>query len=143
MGSVAGKFPVQPIPTPWSEGYWSALSNHQLAIQACAACGRLEHPPTVCCPDCGSFERTWQPVSGLGTVYSYIICHHSTHRALNDLVPYNVATIDLDEGVRMVSSIVSDNDDDARSLNGAIGRRVRVDYVDGLDCVLPVFRFIS
>jgi uncharacterized OB-fold protein len=143
MGAVAGKFPVVPVASPWSEGFWAALRDHQLAIQSCASCGRLEHPPTVCCPACGSFERAWPPVSGLGTVYSYIICHHSTHPALNGLVPYNVALIDLDEGVRIVSSIVSDDDDDTRALKGAIGKRVRVQYVDGSDCVLPVFRLIE
>ena len=103
MGTVAGKFPVVPVASPWSEGFWAALRDHQLSIQSCASCGRLEHPPTVCCPSCGSFERSWTPASGLGTVYSYIICQHSTHPALDGLIPYNVALIDLDEGDRAVS----------------------------------------
>ena len=140
MGTVAGKFRVAPIASPWSEGFWAALQGHRLAIQSCATCGRLEHPPTVCCPGCGSFERAWTPVSGGGTLYSYIVCHHATHPTLNDLVPYNVALIDLDEGVRIVSSIVTD---DEKSLTGSMGKRVRVEYVDGVDCVLPVFRIVN
>lgn len=138
-GTVAGKLRVAPMPMPWAEGFWEGLKAHRLSIQACTKCGLLQHPPTVCCPACGSFEHEWKPMSGLGTVYSYIVCHHAAHRALNDLVPYNVATIDLDEGVRVVSAIVTG---DGETLDGAIGKRVKVDYVDGPDAVLPIFRFI-
>lgn len=138
MGTAVGKFPVVPVPSPWSEGFWLALKDHQLAIQSCEDCGLLEHPPTVCCPDCGSFSRIWKPVAGTGVVYSYIVCHHPTHPALADVVPYNVAAIDLDEGVRIVSSIILETGHE--DLRDCIGKRVKVEYLDTDGYVLPVFR---
>jgi uncharacterized OB-fold protein len=58
---------------PW----WAALARHELVHQRCDACGRWRWPPRVMCGDCGSFEWSWQPVSGAGEVVSWITTHHA------------------------------------------------------------------
>jgi uncharacterized OB-fold protein len=58
---------------PW----WAALARHELVHQRCDACGRWRWPPRVMCGDCGSFDWSWQPVSGDGEVVSWITTHHA------------------------------------------------------------------
>lgn len=98
---------ARPIPprTELSLGFWDAIDNRSLAIQRCTACGLLRHYPQPLCPECHSAERDWQTVSGKGHIYTYTIAHRAFHPAWKDHVPYVIATIELDEGVRMVCDL--------------------------------------
>ena len=48
----------------------------------------------------------WLPVSGRGQIYSFVIYHHPFHPAYTEEVPYAVALVELDEGVRMLLRVV-------------------------------------
>jgi uncharacterized protein len=58
---------------PW----WAALARHELVQQRCDSCHRWRWPARAMCGDCGSFEWSWQPVSGDGEVVSWITTHHA------------------------------------------------------------------
>jgi uncharacterized protein len=61
--------------------------------------------------------------SGLGTVYSFVTVHAAVSPAAAALLPYTVATVDLDDGPRMVGRV--------EPTGGAgIGDRVRPRFVD-------------
>jgi len=49
-------------------------------------------------------------VSGRGTLYSYTVCYKPAHPAFADATPYNIAIVELEEGVRLMSSVVGDHD---------------------------------
>jgi len=133
---MAGATPrPRPQPTEWSEGFWRACREGRLAIQRCDACGRLRHYPQPLCPHCRSSAASWQPVSGRGVVYSYAICHRAFHPAFAVEVPYVVATIELDEGVRMVADLRGVAPDAVR-----IGMPVRVCF-ERLDDEIALPRF--
>ena len=57
------------------------------------------------CPDCQSTAIKWLTASGRGRVYSWVVATHPTLEALVDQVPYVVAMIDLDEGVRVIGNV--------------------------------------
>ena len=57
------------------------------------------------CPDCGSDAWTWQPSSGRGRLFSWTVSHRAPHPAFAAEVPYTVALVELEEGVRMVSGL--------------------------------------
>src|SRR5262245_41082179 len=122
-------------PTEWSEGFWQACRAGRLAIQRCDGCGRLRHYPQPLCPLCRSAAFGWQPVSGRGVVYSYAVCHRAFHPAWKDAVPYVVATVELDEGVRMVADLRGVAPDAVR-----IGMPVRVCF-ERLDDEISLPRF--
>jgi uncharacterized OB-fold protein len=92
--------------------YWEGAARGALMLQRCRACGRFRHPPTVVCADCGAFEVDWVPASGRGVIYSYTTVIHPVHGAVQDKVPYSVVLVDLEEGVRVVSTVVDATDDD-------------------------------
>lgn len=134
MGNDAYTKPV-PAPTRDSKPYWDALNEGRLAIQRCAACGRLRHYPRPVCDACYSMEVAWSEVSGRGRVHSWTVTHHAFHPGFRGEVPYILATVDLDEGVRMIAQ--------ARGIDPAamrVGLPVEVRFervTDGL--TLPVF----
>jgi uncharacterized OB-fold protein len=76
-------------------------------------------------------------VSGRGVVYTFTRSHQPFHPAWAERTPYVVATVELDEGVRMVSDLPPEDTDRVQ-----IGSRVEVfDDLDGGDGVtLPRFR---
>ena len=92
-----------------SAGFWEGAAQGELRLQACGACGILRFPPRVMCPHCQSTERMWRPVSGKGTIWSYVVAHPPLLPAYEPFAPYPVITVTLDEGpaLRMVGNLVS------------------------------------
>jgi uncharacterized OB-fold protein len=66
---------VRPVPLPddLSRPYWDAARKHELRIQRCRACSDYQHPPQEQCAQCGATEFDWPRLSGLGTVYTFVI----------------------------------------------------------------------
>lgn len=124
-----------PQPTELSEGFWQAVREGRLAIQRCTTCGLLRHYPQPMCPGCHALDFDWAPVSGRGTIHSYTIAHRAFHPAWQDHVPYAIATIELEEGPRMVCDLLGTPPDQV-----AIGQRVEV-YFEALPGQGPMPRF--
>jgi uncharacterized OB-fold protein len=103
-----------PQPEPATAGFWDGCAARELRIQRCTSCGTHRHVPTPLCSNCRSFEHTWDVSTGNGTIFSYIVVHHSVHDATNAAVPYNVAVIQLDDcgGVLVTSNVVGCANDD-------------------------------
>ena len=116
--------------------FWESAKQHALKLQRCTDCGRFRYPPTTFCPNCLSDSVEWAPVSGRGTVYSFVIIHQVFHPAFKNDVPYNVAAIAFEEGPRMYSNVVGCANDAIR-----IGMPVELVYEDVTDEItLPKFR---
>lgn len=79
-----------------------------LALQQCAACRGLQHPPEEICHQCGSMEFVTRTVAPTGIVYSYTIVRHAVHPALERSLPYAVVLVALDEvpQVRVVGNLL-------------------------------------
>ena len=70
-------------------------------IQHCDSCGRHIFFPKIICPYCGSNEIAWVKPSGNGVVYSVSVILGRPGTGTD----YNVALIDLEEGVRLMSKV--------------------------------------
>ncbi len=125
-----------PRPSPESQPYWQAASEHRLEIPRCNACGEHWFPPSRSCPHCLSADITFAHVTGRGKVYSFIIYDRVYHPAFAGDVPYVVGLVELDEGPRMITNIVGIAPEDVRC-----EMRVEVDFRpagDGL--AIPCFK---
>lgn len=100
-----------PLPevTPLTEPYWQGLAAGRLLHQRCAQCGNTWLPAREECPRCLAAEPEWTESAGTGRLISWVVYHQSPHPYFADTVPYTVAVIELDEGPRLISSLVSDN----------------------------------
>ncbi len=83
--------------------FWDGAANKELRIQQCQSCQRLQHPPGVRCPACGSMDMGWICASGKGKLYSHCQVHHPPLPAFGK--PPIVGLVELDEGTRLVSNI--------------------------------------
>ncbi|MFC4274545.1 Zn-ribbon domain-containing OB-fold protein [Achromobacter aloeverae] len=81
--------------------YQQALAQGQFLIQRCEACSRAVFYPRMICPHCGSDKLAWQAPSGRGTVYSTTVVRRKPDAGGD----YNVALVDLEEGVRLMSRV--------------------------------------
>lgn len=99
--------PDRPRPTPseLTSGFWEAARDHRLVVQRCDDCGGLRHYPQPMCPECHGDRWTWAPLSGRGTVHTFTVTHQAFHPAWADRVPFAVATVELEEGLRMVTDL--------------------------------------
>ncbi len=96
-----------PVADPDSAPYWAGCRRHRLLIQRCDGCGQVRFPPSGSCPACGSDRAAWIEASGRGTVYSWIVVVRPIPaEVFAGEVPYVVALIELDEGVRMPSNLI-------------------------------------
>ncbi|MFA7248959.1 MAG: Zn-ribbon domain-containing OB-fold protein [Dehalococcoidia bacterium] len=124
-----------PHPTALTQPFWDGVRQHKLLVQKCSSCGKLRHIPKPWCANCLSQECTWVPLSGRGQVYSYTVMHRAPHTSFTPDVPFAVALIELEEGVRMISNIVGCPYDQVR-----VGMPVRVVYED-IDDQAALFKF--
>lgn len=98
---------LMPLPQPSieTEPFWAAVQERRLIMPKCDACGTMAFSPTVACSACAGGDFTWTPVSGRGTIFSFVIYHRVYHPAFKDKVPYVVAVVELEEGPRIISNI--------------------------------------
>ena len=98
----------KPLPAITEDGapYWDGCRAGELRLQRCTACGRMRWPPSVLCPECLTEGGEWTALSGRGRIWSFIVVHRPQHPAFFEDAPYNVAIVELEEGVRLHASIV-------------------------------------
>lgn len=77
------------------------LAEGRFMIQRCRSSGRHIFYPRVSEPATGAQDLDWVEASGYGVVYSTTVV-----RRQPPAESYNVALIDLDEGVRLMSRVV-------------------------------------
>jgi len=120
--------------TTQSEPFWQACKEGRLLIMNCRQCDTPFFYPRRSCPSCWSEEVEWVESTGRGTVWTLSeVAISLWGDAWNDVVPYTVAVIDLDDGVRMASRLVGGS-------GWKIGDRVQVSFQPGEnDAVMPYF----
>jgi hypothetical protein len=98
----------KPLPhrTPTSAPFWDGLDAERVRIQRCDACGAWVHYPRSRCPECLADRLVWHDVSGHGTVLTFTVARQPTARPFADEVPQLLAVVELDEGVRMTTTLV-------------------------------------
>jgi uncharacterized OB-fold protein len=94
-----------PVPDAVSLPFWEGIAEGVLRVQRCGACGRHVFYPRAVCPYCASSELDWVDASGRGQIHSYTVVHRAPPE-YRDEVPYVVALVELDEGVRMMTRLV-------------------------------------
>ena len=90
--------------TPTNEAWFTSGA---LAVQRCASCSTLQHPPEEVCHACGGMTFDVEVLSPRGTVHSYTVIHYAANPALADAVPYTVVLVSLDDAphLRVVGDV--------------------------------------
>jgi uncharacterized protein len=113
--------------------FWKAARERRLAIMHCRVCDRHFFYPRALCPHCHSEAVAWTDASGRGTIYAFTIARRPAGPAFKPDVPYVVALVELEEGPRLMTNIVTGDVDSVR-----IGQKVKAVFEDVTDEVTLV-----
>jgi uncharacterized OB-fold protein len=127
---------------PTSAPFWEGCARGELLVQACGSCGRRRMPPRPMCPHCRSIEVTWEPTSGRGRIWSYIVPHPPLLPAFSEFAPYNAVIVELEDDppIRFAGNIVTSADGPINEIDPAtleIGQPVSVVFAKVEDVFLP------
>ena len=128
----------KPLPTIVGETrpYWESCRRGQLVIQQCALCREYQFYPRGICAHCWSEDVQWVAATGRGTVWTYTVTYQNRTPGFAEDVPYVLALVELEEGVRLFTNIVECNPQEVR-----IGLPVEVTFVRANDRVtVPYFK---
>ncbi|MDX5360099.1 MAG: OB-fold domain-containing protein [Alphaproteobacteria bacterium] len=91
----------------------------RLAFQSCRACGANQAFLRPFCQACGSEDIDWRHAAGGGTVAAHSVLHRAPTPDYRAKVPYAIALVDLDEGVRVMTHA---------DLDLSVGQRVALSF---------------
>ena len=128
----------KPLPTISGETrpYWEACRRGELLVQRCDACGDYQFYPRGICSNCWNGDVRWVVSSGKGTVWTFTVTRQNRTTGFAEEVPYVLAMVELEEGVKMFTNIVECDPSDV-----TIGMPVEVTFVRATDQVsVPYFK---
>lgn len=98
---------AKPLPKPnaVTRHFWVACAEGRMEFQHCPRCGHDQFPPRISCTRCHGGGLEWRPASGRGTVFSFTIVHRAPTDAFKADVPYALAIVELEEGVRAMMNV--------------------------------------
>lgn len=116
---------MRPASSKDTQFFWDGVNAHELRIQR-RPDGSLQHPPVPAVwkdHKEGVVPSDYLVSSGNGTVYSYVV-HHAP-KVPGRSLPFVIALVELDEGVRMLGELRGVDPSDVQ-----IGMPVRATYID-------------
>lgn len=125
-----------PRPTPETQPFWDGCRDGKLLLPWCRDCGKPHFYPRALCPFCLSESLDWRAASGRGRLHTYVV---NNKPAKGFTPPYVIAVIELDEGPRMLSNLITDGPADQAPLHIDMPVEVMFDAVTDA-ITLPKFR---
>ncbi|MCE2466342.1 MAG: Zn-ribbon domain-containing OB-fold protein [Dehalococcoidia bacterium] len=129
---------TKPLPSIAGETrrFWEACRQGKLLVQKCPSCDKFQWYPRGICANCWATEVEWVESSGKGTIWTFTLTSQNRTPGFADDVPYVVALVELEEGVRMFCNIVECPPRDV-----SIGMPVEVTFVRATDQIsIPYFK---
>jgi len=124
-----------PTPSPDSQPFYDGAKLGHLMVQRCGQCGVSRFVARTYCAECGSAKSAWGRASGRATLVSWAHVHQKYHPAFLAETPYPIATVELEEGPRLVSDLVELGDTALRA-----GLPLQVVFDDAGEWKIPKFK---
>ncbi|OBF51174.1 bifunctional MaoC family dehydratase N-terminal/OB-fold nucleic acid binding domain-containing protein [Mycolicibacterium monacense] len=113
---------MRPASSKDTQFFWDGVNAHELRIQK-RPDGTLQHPPVPAVWADKDAPVDHVVAAGTGTVYSYVV-HHAP-KVPGRSLPFVIALVELDEGVRMLGELRGVDPSEVQ-----IGMPVRATYID-------------
>lgn len=103
-----------------SPGYRREMpQRYRMEAAKCKSCGEVSFPPRVVCTGCGAREFETTRLSEYGKIVTYTVIRVAPAQ-FSTQVPYTVAVVESDNGVRLTTQVV-----DCKPEDLAIGKKVK------------------
>jgi len=99
--------PYPPRISDFTKTFWHALDDGRFITTRGARSGGLTFPPKPFSPHEWGEPIEWTELSGQGKLYSWTTMY-AVPAAFQREAPYRVCVVDLDEGIRVVTRLLSD-----------------------------------
>jgi hypothetical protein len=125
-----------------AEMFFAGAARGELLLRQCEECGEPAWPVAQfgatlnACPNCLSGRLGWMRASGRGSLYTFALVHQVYDEALASEVPYALAVVELEEGVRTQHVRIVDCPRDRLK----VGMPVEVVFVESDGLTIPKFR---
>jgi uncharacterized OB-fold protein len=113
MSTTAGPAKPVPIRDEASAPFFDGALQGKLMLLRCGACATFMSPTAYLgvplrprCPECFSDQLDWAASCGNATLYSFALMHQLYDEAFAAEIPYNIAVVETEEGVRITSQVV-------------------------------------
>ena len=125
-----------------TNAFWAGCAEGELRVQTCASCGLKRMPPRPMCSRCRSIDVRWEPTSGRGRIWSFIVPHPPLLPAFAEYAPYNAIIVELEEdpSIRFAGNLVASADGAINEIDATtieIGQPVHVVFHQIDDVFLP------
>lgn len=127
-----------PVTQPWSEKFWEGTKQGKLLIQVCNDCKTKIFYPRKFCPECWSANLGWIEASGKAKINTFSTAYSMVEPKFMDELPYTIAYVDLDEGIKMMTRIV-----DCKPEDITFDMEVEVVFHERGGFFLPYFRPVT
>lgn len=107
---------MKPLPTTTSisQPFWDGLQEGVIQALHCNTCHKKTFYPRKHCQHCWSHDIEWVAIAGSGTLYSYTIARIPTLAEFADESPQILAVVELEDGIRMNTTLVGVPEPDIR-----------------------------
>lgn len=129
---LAGKRPA-PKPMNFNKPFWDGAKDKKFLLQYDPEAKKYQFHPRALSIHTGKQNLEWREASGKGKVYAFTITYRPP-APITDVEPYIVASIDLDENVRMLANVVNCANDEIKT-----GMPVRLVWVQAGEFNYPAF----
>jgi len=129
---LAGQRPA-PVPHNFTLPFWDGAREGKLLLQYDPDAGKYQFYPRPISVFSGRRNLEWREACGKGTVYTYTVSHKAAP-PLKHVTPFVVVTVELLEGVRIMTNLINCSLEEVR-----IGMPVRLAWVKAGDINFPVF----
>lgn len=109
-----------PVTTDISSPFWEGLKQGKILLQQCNRCEGWTFYPRKHCSHCLSRDVEFREVSGRGSLYTFTVARIPTLPEFAGPEPQLMAVVELDEGVRVNTTMVGVKEQDLE-----IGMRVK------------------
>ncbi len=89
------------------------LKDGKLMGTKCKKCGEISFPPRADCLNCMSDDFEWTEYTGNGTLQTFTRIY-AAPTGFDDMAPYSIGVLDLDEGGRLLGWFEGINEDEIK-----------------------------
>ena len=124
MATTEKKLRPVPTPTRTTEKFWEAAKEGKFLLQYDPAAKKYQFFPRPASVYSGSRKLEWRESSGKGTLASQTYVRVPL-RGFEDIVPFTLVAVDMDEGVRVVGRLLNVRREDVKP-----GMRLKICWED-------------
>jgi uncharacterized OB-fold protein len=115
--------------------FWDGCREGKFVVQYCTSCGKYQSYYRSFCCHCWEGVLEDRVASGFGEVWGVTVVYQNKTPGWENEVPYALAAVQLDEGVKYITNIVNCDPESV-----SVGDRVRVTFQVATDEItIPYF----